>query len=215
LKNEIVKNLGEPGKLSNREVASGLYDRLAPQVLGLIAQVLSSRKDAEEILQQVFLRLESEPQVLQQEGFSVAVWLMLEAREGALARLHMQTSENNVVKPKAPKLSQTRPRGDSTEAKKGNHARPPARALLAEWLPNAKVIERVDGRLGILHRAVDQLPPEQRRALDLAVFGGLSEAEIATEMGEPLGKVQRSLRAAVTFVKHRCRAVSGTWSANI
>jgi DNA-directed RNA polymerase specialized sigma24 family protein len=67
----------------------------------------------------------------------------------------------------------------------------------------------------LLHKAIRQLPPSQRQALDLAVFRGRSESEIATEMGEPLGKAQRSLRAAVTFIKHRRRAVCGTWAANI
>jgi RNA polymerase sigma-70 factor (ECF subfamily) len=73
----------------------------------------------------------------------------------------------------------------------------------------------IDDRLVLLQKVIDQLPEPQRQALELAVFRGLSESEIAAEVGEPLGKVQRSLRAAVTFVKHRRRAVCGTWAANI
>jgi RNA polymerase sigma-70 factor (ECF subfamily) len=82
-------------------------------------------------------------------------------------------------------------------------------------LPLPKEIALIDDRLALLHKAINQLPESQRQALDLAVYGGRSESEIATEMGEPLGKAQRSLRAAVTFVKHRRRAVCGTWAANI
>ena len=85
----------------------------------------------------------------------------------------------------------------------------------AAWLPWPKEITLIDDRLVLLHKAIHKLPAEQRQALDLAVFGGCSELEIATEMGEPLGKTQRALRAAVTFVKHRRRAVCGTWAANI
>ncbi len=143
---------------------------------------------------------------------------MLAARTAALERLHAQgihpqATETNAVKSNGPKSGQPRPKTAGAQSKKRNHAGPAV--LKPEWLPHPETIERVDQRLEILHRAVDQLPPEQRRTLDLAVFGGLSEAEIAAEIGEPLGKVQRSLRAAVSFVKHRCRAVSGTWSANI
>jgi RNA polymerase sigma-70 factor (ECF subfamily) len=83
------------------------------------------------------------------------------------------------------------------------------------WLPQPKEITLIDARLVLLHKVIDQLPKPQRQALELAVFGGLSETEIATAMGEPLGKVRTSLRAAVTFVKHRRRAVCGTWAANI
>jgi DNA-directed RNA polymerase specialized sigma24 family protein len=82
-------------------------------------------------------------------------------------------------------------------------------------LPEPKEITLIDDRLVLLHKAINQLPKLQLQALELAVYGGRSESEIATEMGEPLGKAQRSLRAALTFVKHRRRAVCGTWSANI
>lgn len=213
MKNEIARNSPEPGNRSHLAVASAHYDTMAPHVLGLIAQILTSRKEAEEVLQQVFLRLENEPQVLNQHGFSVGVWLMLEARTAALERLHAQVNENNAVKQSEPKSAKALPKTAGGESKKRNHAGPAV--LKPEWLPDPETIGRVNERLEILHRAVDQLPPEQRRALDLAIFGGRSEAEIAVELGEPLGKVQRSLRAAVTFVKHRCRAVGGTWSANI
>ena len=88
-------------------------------------------------------------------------------------------------------------------------------AVPSAWLPQPKEITLIDDRLVLLHKVIDQLPKPQRQALELAVFGGLSESEIAAEMGEPLGKVRTSLRAAVTFVKHRRRAVCGTWAANI
>ena len=83
------------------------------------------------------------------------------------------------------------------------------------WLPRPKEIALIDDRLILLQKVIHQLPNWQRQALELAVFAGLSEAEIAAETGEPLGKVQKSLRAAATFVKHRRRAVCGTWAANI
>ena len=83
------------------------------------------------------------------------------------------------------------------------------------WLPQPGGITLIDARLVLLHKAINQLPKPQRQALELALFGGLSESEIAAEMGEPLGKVRTSLRAAVTFIKHRRRAVCGTWAANI
>ena len=83
------------------------------------------------------------------------------------------------------------------------------------WLPQPKEIALIDDRLVLLHKAINQLPKPQRQALELAVFGGLGESANAAEMGEPLGKVRTSLRAAVTFIKHRRRAVCGTWAANI
>ena len=91
----------------------------------------------------------------------------------------------------------------------------PMEAVPLAWLPQPRQITLIDDRLVLLHKAINQLPKPQRQALELAVFRGLRESEIAAEMGEPLGKVRSSLRAAVTFVKHRRRAVCGTWAANI
>ena len=73
----------------------------------------------------------------------------------------------------------------------------------------------IEDRLDLLHKVVHRLPESQQKALELALFRGLSESEIAGELGEPLGKVRTGLRAAVTFVKHRRLAILGKWAANI
>ncbi len=228
-------------RVAQHDVAalSDLYDRYAPRVYGLMAHILPARDAAEEILQQVFMRLWSESPRLSQEGKSVVAWLVVTARDAAVDRLRAQRKN-------APNAA---PQGSNANAGKGSDsaARKPRAAVLlpspaksldgktatikprasdgarasmmgavpSAWLPQPKEITLIDDRLTLLHKVIDQLPQPQRQALELAVFGGMSESEIAAEVGEPLGKVQRSLRAAVTFVKHRRRAVCGTWAANI
>jgi DNA-directed RNA polymerase specialized sigma24 family protein len=83
------------------------------------------------------------------------------------------------------------------------------------WMPRPDEVALVDARMALLQRAFSQIPKPQRRALELAVFGGLAESEIADQLSEPLGKVQAGLRAAFTFMRHRQRAVLGTWTAEI
>jgi RNA polymerase sigma-70 factor, ECF subfamily len=187
-----------------------LFDMFAPRVNGLIAHILSPPDDAEEVLQTVFLCLWNESDAVCKGGGSVAAWLMMTARAVAIDALRSQHVDGANSRGKTTKSTGGKRSGkDGHEPKAKNNTFNPA------WLPDPKAIEFVDGRLGILHKAVNQLPAAQREALDFAVFGGLSETAIAARMSQPLGQMQRSLRAAVTFVKHRCRAVCGTWTANI
>ncbi len=213
-------------RVARHDVAalSELYDRYAPRVYGLMAHILHSRGAAEEILQEVFVRLWSESLSLSQEGRSVVAWLVVTAREAAVDRL--RTLRKNAPnagtrKSKAAALvaSAAKSPDGKTEAMKSRPAdgasTPAMCPLPLAWLPQPKEITLIDDRLVLLHKAINQLPKPQRQTLELAVFGGLRESEIAAEMGEPLGKVRTSLRAAVTFVRHRRRAVCGTWAANI
>ena len=218
---------------------SELYDRYAPRVYGVVAHILPSRGAAEETLQQVFVRLWSESPTLSQEGSSVVAWLVLIAREAAVDRLRTQRknapdgglpgprakvgkgagagprkAKSTILLPSAAALLDGKV--GATKPRPNDGARPQAlRPIPSAWLPQPKEISLIDGRMVLLHKALDQLPKAQRQALELAVFGGLREIEIAAKIGEPLGKVRTALRAAVTFVKHRRRAVCGTWAANI
>ena len=45
-----------------------------------------------------------------------------------------------------------------------------------------------------VHTAMDLLPKEQRNALELAYFGGLTQEEISHQMREPLGTVKARIR---------------------
>ena len=220
------------------DALSELYDRYAPRVYGVTTHILSSREAAEDVLQAAFLRLWNEGSSLSQEGGSVLAWLVITARGLAVERLRAQSGHAPSADPPRRGTGGAKPRGagarkaratvllsaegtsdqtsDSPRLLPAKPVRTPADgAIPPGWLPRPKEIALIDERLTLLHKVIDQLPEPQQQALELAVFQGLSESEIAVQMHEPLGKIQRSLRAAVTFVKHRRRAVCGTWAANI
>jgi RNA polymerase sigma-70 factor (ECF subfamily) len=68
--------------------------------------------------------------------------------------------------------------------------------------PADEGVLRVDARAS-LERALAMLSAEQRRALELAYFGGLSQSEIAAELGEPLGTVKTRLRDGMGKLRER------------
>jgi RNA polymerase sigma-70 factor, ECF subfamily len=197
------------------QALADIYDRHAPRLLGMLTSILPARSTAEEALEQVFLRLWNQARDLEQSGPSLSAWLVMNIRQAALARL--RTSRKGRLRPGAADHEQPPPR--RTGAPRSHASKPPRETpfepIPLAWIPRPNEIALVEERLDLLHKVLNQLPKAQREALDLAVFGGLTEEEIAQKLGEPLGRVKTGLRAAITFLRHRCRAVLGTWTANI
>ena len=59
--------------------------------------------------------------------------------------------------------------------------------------PSAEFVSLVEER-DLLRGALGALPPEQREVIRLAYFGGLTQSEIATRLGQPLGTVKTRIR---------------------
>jgi len=232
----IIKDLKTEellGRVANREVEALdiLYEEFAPKLMGLLLRILSTRPDAESALQEVFLRLWKEAPGIARTKGSLAAWLVLTSRHIALKRLraqrrvgarpdqsphgHGRTKEEKAAgQPAVSARKEDKPRANRSP--KFDLETVLFLAASAQvWMPRAEDIALVDARMGLLQKAFNQMPKPQRYALELAVFGGYTEAEIAEQLGEPLGKVNAGLRAAFTFLRHRQHAVLGTWTADI
>jgi RNA polymerase sigma-70 factor (ECF subfamily) len=83
------------------------------------------------------------------------------------------------------------------------------------WLPSQESVDQLESRRELLRKTLRQLPKHQQDALTLAVWEGLSVQSIAERLGEPLAKVESSLRAGMRFIRHRMSVVLGKWSAPI
>ncbi|HEX9799771.1 MAG TPA: sigma-70 family RNA polymerase sigma factor [Thermoanaerobaculia bacterium] len=148
------------------EALAELYDRFAPLVLAVARRILGGAGDAEEVLQEAFLQAWNQADRYDAARSSVSTWLVLISRSRALDRL--------------------RSRG----------ARDRTAAAAAAEPPPADTSSRLDEH--VLHRerqrrvrdALAAIPEEQRRVLELAFYGGLSQSEIATRTGTPLGTVK-------------------------
>jgi RNA polymerase sigma-70 factor (ECF subfamily) len=211
------------GRVSKRDVEAlgDLYDRFAQPLLGMLGRMLRERRCAEEVLKEVFLRLWREARNLHEARGSVPAWLVVNARYLALERRRAERQVNAAAKQaKEQRLPQGGP-GQPISGRAGRMPSAPAsrsfapKVWPAAWIPSAEEVARVDERLGLLQKVMDQLPKHQSEALELSVFGGYREEEIARELDEPLGQVRSALCAAVTFLRHRRRAVVGSWAANI
>ncbi len=181
LRPEDAANLIARIAKGDREAFSRFYDALAGVAFGLIRRVLRDPGVAEEVLQEVFWGVwRDAPQYDPGRGTPEA-WLLMRAKSRAID-----------------KLRSIRRRGQTFVAPVDESvARAPDTGLDR---PGAGVEER-----GQVERGLTQLPLAQRQVIELAFFGGLTQSEIATRLGEPLGTVKTRARLGL----ERLRSVLG------
>ncbi|MGE5323385.1 MAG: sigma-70 family RNA polymerase sigma factor [Actinomycetota bacterium] len=169
-----------------------LYDIAAPGLYGLITEIVSDSEAAKEILKGVFVRLWRDAKRVHAGGGSVKVWLALEARAKAVDWQRAQEGLRTTAYSRLQSLTK-----------------------LNSWMPRPADIEQVEKRRSLLEKLVRRLPRPQSELLELAIVKGFTETEIARQVEQPPGRIEHELRAGLRFLRHRLRAVMGTWSANI
>jgi RNA polymerase sigma-70 factor (ECF subfamily) len=158
-----------------------LYDLYAARVLGLTTRILADPEEAQDVLQDVFLHVWRNPSSYASERGSLATWILILARSRAIDRLRS-----------------LRRRGRDRQVELGECQ-----------IPSPEDLEhdaglRQEGRA--VQRVMSELPPDQRRALELAYFGGYTQIEIASLTGAPLGTVKTRLRQGLMRLREGYRA---------
>lgn len=160
---------------------SELYDRYSGLVYSIAYHLLGDHPAAEEIALDVFTRVWERAGLYQPALGRVSTWLASIARHRAIDRLRRRAS-----RPEGHSLDQLYPLRES----RGNETDPEEYADLAI------------GRERVRH-ALDDLPDEQRQALELAYYHGLTHREIAGQLGLPIGTVKTRLRLALQKLRDR------------
>lgn len=163
----------DPGTTSEQAVGAleALYDRHHRLALGLAFRVLGDRESAEEVVQETFLSVWRQAGTYRTERGRAREWLLSIARHRAIDRARRALAPGQVAE-----LDE---------------------AMVDQRIP--EVWEQVDQqeRRDRVVSALAELPAEQRAAIELAYFGGLTHQEIAARIGVPLGTVKGRMRLAM------------------
>jgi len=152
----------------DRRAFLSLYDKYASKVHGLSLWMLRDEMTAEEVTQDAFLRLWTRATTFNPDRGRLVSWLLVITRRLALDRIRLDA--------RRPGLSEANSLGESWED-----------------LPDA-ASHTEEARWGSLRFAMYQLPAEQREAIELAFFHGMSHGQIAEYLELPLGTVKTRLR---------------------
>lgn len=190
-----------------REVAAGshpalaaLYDRHADAVFAAACRLTSDRGLAEEVVQETFLALWDRAQTFDPSIGSLAAWLHTIARNRTVDRLRAAGRRPSLL----PLSAAASIGGDEADGDALDRVLAAGSMVAgAQPTPAPEAVAALGELRTTLQRAVAAMPDEERIVITLAYGDELSQAEIAAQLGWPLGTVKTRTRRALA----RLRAV--------
>jgi RNA polymerase sigma-70 factor (ECF subfamily) len=162
----------------DRAAFQRLYERTSSQLLACLIRILRNRASAEDALQDVFVQVWNRAAQFESTRGSAWGWLVAIARYRAI---DMRRRES---------------RGAAT-------ALPGENDIAIDEEPQDELMALGDRATAALTHCLGALQPRQRECIVLAYQGGLTHAEVASEVGEPLGSVKSWIRRGLAALK-RC-----------
>ena len=158
---------------SDETALAELYDRFGRTAYGLALRILRDPRLAEDAVQEAFLTVWRSADRFLAERAKASTWVLTIVHRRAVDVVRREERRRT-----EPLEDQPQPSGEATDEE----------ASLRE-------------RRRIVQDALGKLPPEQRQALELAYYGGLTQSELAERLGQPLGTIKSRMFAALARLR--------------
>jgi RNA polymerase sigma-70 factor, ECF subfamily len=162
-----------------REAFEQLYDRYANILYATAMKFLKEDADAQDVVQDVFIQIWDKAKLYDPAKGKPLTWALTMTRNRSIDRIRAIQRR-------------TRLRDDFEKETVADES-----AGVREALSGVDASEKSQ----ILRDAVGRLSPEQRKVIELAFFGGLTQSEVADRLGEPLGTVKARARRGLMKLK--------------
>ncbi len=147
-----------------------LYQRYAGYAMAVALRVLRNEAEAEEVVQETFLEAWRRAPEFDERRGDGRRWVVTICRSRSIDRL--------------------RSRASAARVEAGSYEAPPSERTPLEE------VEALRDRTEVRH-ALGELPVEQRQAIELAYWNGLTRQEIAQRLGEPVGTIKSRIHLAM------------------
>jgi RNA polymerase sigma-70 factor (ECF subfamily) len=165
------------------------YDAMGPVIFSLAVRMLRDRAAAEDVTQDIFVQVWRQAGNYDTSRGSPEAWMMMIGRTRILDRLRSRAA-GVVLKPMGENLPDSPDEND--------------------W-PEDLAIGHEDARN--VRQALADLPADQREAVSLAFFDGLSHVEISKKLDVPLGTIKTRIRLGLLKIREKLRGIMGDWES--
>lgn len=155
----------------SQDAMAAFFDRYSKMLYSVALRVLNDASEAEDVMQEVLVQVWRNPGAFVAGKGSLGGWLVVVTRNRAVDKLRRRKISDPIELFSLPS--------------KTNLAKESEQAILMEQV----------------RTAMNSLPEEQRTALELSYFEGLSHTEIADKTGEPLGTIKTRIRLALIALR--------------
>lgn len=157
-----------------------LYDRYVRQCFGLALRMLGDSAPSEEVVQEVFLKLWTNPGSYSVQKGKFISWLLSLVHHRCIDELRKRSNTDVTLDdPETGNVLSTAP---DPQLEPGDQV----------WVMEQQRVVRA---------ALAQIPENQRQVLELAYYRGLSHSEIASKLGQPLGTVKTRIRLGMQSLR--------------
>jgi RNA polymerase sigma-70 factor (ECF subfamily) len=164
----------------DRSAFSDFYDQYSGLLFSIAIKVLNDSKEAEDVLQEVFMQIWNKADAYNPLLGKPASWAVTLTRNKAIDRIRASQRRSKLLEQATVEAS-VRP-DDSSSANETLHGREDAEKIRS---------------------VVAALPADQRRAIELAFFSGLTQDEIAKTLQEPLGTIKARIRRGMLKLREK------------
>lgn len=177
---ELLRRISKGDRLAFSE----FYDLYSTLFFSVAVRILHDQKEAEDVVQDVFIQIWEKSGGFDPRLGQPVNWAMTFVRNKAIDRI---------------RASQRRARLVETATEEASPV-PPGLASANEFVCGREKAE-------LIRSAVTGLPAEQRQAIELAFFSGLTQNEISEQLREPLGTVKARIRRGMLKLREKLGGV--------
>jgi len=170
---ELIERLRKGDKNAFREV----YARYSQVVFNLAFRMLRSREEAEEVVQEIFLQVWNKADSYDAGRGAISTWIVNIARSRSIDKLRTLGYRDQTTE-----LIEDRMNSKSDFS---------------------RIIEDREESRKVIREALDSLPENQRIAIEMVFFEGLTHIEAAERLNEPVGTIKTRIRLGVSKLREK------------